>query len=381
MDIHTLFLAQTCALAAIATMLWVARSDADEGNGLRTWMWAVGCQALAYLLLANLKWWPNSVSTLLGNAFGALSVALFFAAIRQFLGAPIPLRRLALMCALVTAAAASTTFFYAPGKPSLIPTIFNGFAYAGLELLNALAFWRKPRPELLRVQRIVALLYLAMGLLLPVRAALLLVGELNLGQFSIPAAWNAPIYLFGFIYIIATNLGFLQMCKMRAEADVRLQALTDGLTGLPNRRALDEAMAGALGAAQRQGQPFTLLMIDLDFFKAINDNFGHHRGDEVLAIFAQRLRAGLRAQDQAFRYGGEEFVALLANTQADGAKLLAERLRQQVGSGAQPSMPAISASFGLAVWQPGDSADAIFQRADRALYQAKALGRDRVAMA
>jgi diguanylate cyclase (GGDEF)-like protein len=380
-DIRTLFLAQTCALAAIAAMLWVARSTADEGNGLKTWMWAVACQALAYLLLANLSWWPMPVSTLLGNALGALSVALFFAAIRQFLGAPIPLRRLVLMCGLVTAAAASSTYFFAPDEPSRIPTIFNGFAYAGLELLNALAFWRKPRPELLRVQRIVALLYLAMGLLLPVRAALLLVAELNLGQLSIPEAWNAPIYLFGFIYIIATNLGFLQMCKMRAEAEVRLQALTDGLTGLPNRRALDEAMAAALGVAQRQGQTFALLMIDLDLFKSINDRFGHHVGDQVLATFALRLRTGLRAQDQAFRYGGEEFIALLPDTQADGALVLAERLRQYVSSAGAPSKPVISASFGVAVWQPGDGADAIFQRADRALYQAKALGRDRVALA
>ncbi|MCV2359724.1 GGDEF domain-containing protein [Paucibacter sp. TC2R-5] len=380
MDIRTLFLAQTCAMAAIAAMLWVARSPADEGNGLKTWMWAVGCQALAYLLLANLSWWPMPLSTLLGNALGALSVALFFTAIRQFLGLPIAIRRLALMFVLVTAAATVASGL-TPSEHRLIPTIFNGFVYAGLEWLNALALWRSPRPELRRVQRIVALLYFAMALLLPVRAGVLLLDAINVGQFSIPEAWNQPIYLLGFIYIIATNLGFLQMCKMRAEAEVRMQALTDGLTGLPNRRALDEAMDAALGAAQRQEQPFALLMIDLDFFKSINDRFGHHTGDQVLATFAARLRGGLRSQDQAFRYGGEEFIALLPDTRADSALVLAERLRQQVGSAAEPSKPAISASFGVAVWQPGDDGDAIFQRADRALYQAKALGRDRVALA
>ncbi|WP_310390197.1 GGDEF domain-containing protein [Roseateles sp.] len=388
MDIRTLFLAQTGALAAIATMLWVARSAADERNGLKTWTWAVACQALAYLLLAHLKWWPMPLSTLLGNALGALSVALFFLAIRQFLGMPIASRRLALMVCVVSGAAAASAILEQMARanspasmPSLVPTIVNGFVYGWLQLLNALALWRKPKPELRTVQHIVALLYLGMGLLLPVRAAFILLTELQAGQFQLSEDWSEAIYLFGFIYIIATNLGFLQMCKLRAEAEVRLQAMTDGLTELPNRRALDEAMAGALGTAQRQRQPFALLMLDLDFFKSINDRFGHHTGDRVLATFARQLRAGLRAQDQAFRYGGEEFVALLPDTQAAGAMVLAERLRSQVACAGDASQPAISASFGVAIWQPGDSAEAIFQRADRALYQAKAAGRDRVVLA
>lgn len=388
MDIRTLFLAQTGALTAIAIMLWVARSAADEGNGLKTWMWAVACQALAYLLLANLKWWPMPLSTLLGNALGALSVALFFVAIRQFLGMPIASRRLALMVCLVSSAAAASAMLaqFEPANspaimPTLLPTIVNGFIYGPLQLLNAFALWRRPKPELLKVQRIVALLYLGMGLLLPVRAAFILLAELQPEQFKLSADWSEAVYLFGFIYIIATNLGFLQMCKMRAEAEVRLQAMTDGLTELPNRRALDEAMAGALGTAQRQNQPFALLMIDLDFFKSINDRFGHQTGDQVLASFARQLRAGLRAQDQAFRYGGEEFSALLPDTEAAGAMVLAERLRSQVASAGDTGKPAISASFGVAIWQPGDSADAIFQRADRALYQAKSGGRDQVALA
>jgi diguanylate cyclase (GGDEF)-like protein len=194
-----------------------------------------------------------------------------------------------------------------------------------------------------------------------------------------PLTWQEPIYIFGFVYIIVTNLGFLQLCKMRAEAEVREQALTDGLTGLGNRRALDEAMARMLARAQRQEQPsFAVMMADLDHFKSINDRFGHREGDLALAAFAARLKTGLRAQDQAFRYGGEEFSVLLPDTDAAGVLRLAERLRTLVARPGSASEPAISASFGIALWQAGDSADSLFGRADRALYRAKQAGRDRV---
>lgn len=374
MDIHTLFLAQTCALAAIAAMLWVARSAADRANGLRTWMAAVAAQALAYLLLANQNGYAVLATTLLGNTLGALSVVLFFVALRQFLGAAIALRTRLVLAGLVIAVAAVAAATGAGLVDAIWPTIFNGVVYGSLQLLNAAALWRARKPELLRVQHVVALMYLAMGLLLPLRAAALLLSLRHPELLQNPAAWNQPIYLFGFLFIIVSNLGFLQMCKIRAEAEVRMQALTDGLTGLPNRRALDEALADALA----QPQAFSVLMIDLDFFKAINDRFGHHIGDEVLAGFAKQLRAGLRAQDQAFRYGGEEFIALLPATDAPAALALAERLRRQVATPGDAGRPAISASFGVTMWRAGDDADSIFQRADRALYQAKSLGRDRV---
>jgi diguanylate cyclase (GGDEF)-like protein len=377
-DIRTLFLAQTCALAAIAAMLWVARSAADRANGLRTWMAAVAAQALAYLLLANQSGYAVLAATLLGNALGALSVVFFFVALRQFLAMAITLRTRLLLAALVIAVAAVAAATGAGLVDAIWPTIFNGVVYGSLQLLNARALWRARKPELLRVQHVVALMYLGMGLLLPLRAAALLLSLRHPELLQNPAAWNQPIYLFGFLFIIVTNLGFLQMCKIRAEAEVRMQALTDGLTALPNRRALDEALADALQLAQRKAQAFSVLMIDLDFFKAINDRFGHHTGDEVLAGFAQQLRAGLRAQDQAFRYGGEEFIALLPDTDAPAALALAERLRQAVASPGDAGRPAISASFGVAVWRAGDVADSIFQRADRALYQAKSSGRDRV---
>jgi len=371
-DVRTLFLAQTLALVTSAAMLWAARAQADKRNGLRTWMFSISGQGLAYLLLANAGRLPALLSGGLGNALGSLSVAGFYIAIRQFLGLSYSRAWLAAMCLAVS------LIGFIAGANYAGATIFNGFVYGLVELLNARVLWRTGRPGLARMQRLVALFYLAMGLVLPLRAAGLLLAGVQLHYLDLPLAWQEPIYIFGFVYIIVTNLGFLQLCKMRAEAEVRELALTDGLTGLGNRRALDEAMARMLAVAQRQGQSFAVVMADLDRFKAINDRLGHHVGDQTLVSFAQRLQAGLRSQDRAFRYGGEEFSVLLPDTDASGVMALAERLRVLVARPDSGSEPALSASFGIAVWQAADTADALFGRADRALYRAKQAGRDRV---
>jgi len=168
---------------------------------------------------------------------------------------------------------------------------------------------------------------------------------------------------------------------LRAEAEVRQQALTDKLTGLPNRRALDGDLRQAVALAARTGEKFSILMIDIDFFKALNDTYGHHMGDEVLRDFAVRLSAALRAQDRAYRYGGEEFCVLLPATDVPGTYVLAERVRQAVALPASPRLHAVTASLGAAVWQPGDDDALLLGRADEALYRAKAAGRNRVEFA
>jgi diguanylate cyclase (GGDEF)-like protein len=186
--------------------------------------------------------------------------------------------------------------------------------------------------------------------------------------------------VFGFVYLVITNLGFVLMCKTRAEAETRLQARTDALTGLANRRALDEEISHALAGARRTQRPFAIVMVDVDRFKFINDTHGHAVGDATLAAFAARLAGALREPDRAYRYGGEEFCLLLADTDLAGARVLAERAREQIGmpfDGAMP-MRAVTASFGVTAWQPDDAVDSLFRRADRALFTAKSGGRNRV---
>ena len=369
MDVRTLFLAQTGALGATAVMLWAARAEADERSGLGTWTWAVTSQAVAYLLLANAGRLPVWLSAFGGNALGALSVALFFAAIRRLLQREFQWWPLVAMVPLVAAVGGLS------GEQYELATIFNGYVYGVMQLLNGWALLRVPRATSHRVQRLVGVFYLAMGLVLPARATALALQGSGIDYLAHPLAWQEPIYAFGFLFVVVTNLGFLLMCKMRAEADVRLQAMTDELTGLANRRALDLAIAQALQA----GRPFAVAMVDVDHFKRINDDFGHSTGDAVLAEFANRLRAAVGPEDLAFRYGGEEFSVLLPQVDLTGAMVVAEHLRQQVARPASADgMHPVTASLGIAAWQPGDTADTLLRRADRGLYRAKSLGRNRV---
>ncbi|RQP21995.1 GGDEF domain-containing protein [Piscinibacter terrae] len=375
MDLRTLFYAQTGALIATAAMLWIARAEADSRNGLRTWTFAITSQGVAYLLLASAGRLPVLLTAVLGNALGALSVALFMVAIRQFLGLRRDVRWLSLMVVAVTIVAGIGGAHYE------IATMFNGVIYGAVQLLNGQVLWVRPSTGLRRIQRVVSVFYLLMGLVLPLRAAALALTGTHRDYLDLPLDWQAPVYVFGFLFIIVTNLGFVLMCKMRAEDEARRQAMTDELTGLANRRALSEAIERSLAQSVSHSRPFAMVMADLDHFKSINDRFGHHGGDAALTAFAQRLSAAVGSEGLCFRYGGEEFGVLLPDTNAAEALRLIERVRQEVALPAEGHRHALSASFGVATWQSGDTADTLLGRADQALYRAKAAGRNRAEVA
>jgi two-component system cell cycle response regulator len=151
----------------------------------------------------------------------------------------------------------------------------------------------------------------------------------------------------------------------------RLEALLfeDPLTRLSNRRFILTQLGGMVSGARRHERPLTVAVVDIDHFKAINDRHGHARGDRVLASGAHELRAHLRAEDQLGRLGGEEFLALLPDTDATAAPAAAERMRASV------VQTGITVSVGWAAWE-GEGPDELLQRADAALYAAKAQGRN-----
>ena len=154
--------------------------------------------------------------------------------------------------------------------------------------------------------------------------------------------------------------------------------VTDGLTGLYNRRRLMEMLGAEAERAQRGAGPFTVLMIDVDHFKQYNDTHGHQAGDKVLARVGEVLRDVIRQIDTAARYGGEEFLLLLPQTGAEAAADVAERLRKQVSSAALDG-EAVTVSVGVAEFPGnGGTVEAVIAAADAALYRAKADGRDRV---
>jgi diguanylate cyclase (GGDEF)-like protein len=166
---------------------------------------------------------------------------------------------------------------------------------------------------------------------------------------------------------------------------LRLLATTDGLTGLTNRRAFDQALENEVARAQRSGLPLSVLMIDVDRFKAYNDLYGHPAGDEVLRRVGLCLRGAIkRPGDLAARYGGEEFVAILPNTDEDATLFIANAVRDglrllEIPHGGS-EMGIVTASIGVASLLSGTELDAagLMARADEALYMAKSGGRDRI---
>lgn len=165
---------------------------------------------------------------------------------------------------------------------------------------------------------------------------------------------------------------------------IRLETATDPLTQLANRRYFDDAFIRLEAAAKRQGAPLTLLMADVDHFKRINDSFGHPTGDQVLRVVAMNIKACLREEDVAARYGGEEFAVILPNADRASAQVIAERIRTSVGGrdlakrSTKESLGRVSISLGLAQLRPDETIPDLVERADKCLYVAKRLGRDRV---
>jgi diguanylate cyclase (GGDEF)-like protein len=165
----------------------------------------------------------------------------------------------------------------------------------------------------------------------------------------------------------------LERCE-RAEREAR----TDALTGLPNRRYILEACERELAAARRYGRAFSVLLFDLDHFKALNDTHGHAAGDAALVAVAGVLERQVRKPDLPARFGGEEFLVLLPDARESCALAAAERLRATIRD-LDLTPTRITASFGVATWQPADDGvEDMLARADRALYRAKRAGRDRV---
>jgi diguanylate cyclase (GGDEF)-like protein len=159
------------------------------------------------------------------------------------------------------------------------------------------------------------------------------------------------------------------------------QALTDGLTGCYNRRAFEMQLERDLHLATRMRQPLSLMMLDLDNLKQINDKSGHEAGDNSLRMLAEALRAELRAVDTPARFGGDEFAVILPQANIEGALIVAERLRKRIAEASIPGVESLTASFGLATFPlHASSRDTLVVVADRALYEAKHTGRNRVCL-
>ncbi|WMT88723.1 GGDEF domain-containing protein [Pelagibacterium sp. 26DY04] len=166
--------------------------------------------------------------------------------------------------------------------------------------------------------------------------------------------------------------------------EVRKESMLDPLTKIPNRKRFDEQFAIELERMESSNASLSLLVFDIDHFKAFNDTYGHLTGDQVLRLVAQVLRANLKGRDMPARFGGEEFIAILPETSLDGAISVAENIRRSVQAkellkrSTNEKLGRITLSVGAAQWREGDTVASLIERADKYLYAAKRAGRNRV---
>lgn len=188
------------------------------------------------------------------------------------------------------------------------------------------------------------------------------------------------IYMGGYIHNLQNRVRDQREHLRDAHKRLEAIAVRDDLTGLYNRRHFLERLEEEISLANRNHTPLFLAIIDLDHFKQVNDNFGHHSGDDVLTRFARVASHGLRKSDLLARYGGEEFVVLFPHASQTASEAALERLRSRFAEQTYPFSSDLKTTFsaGLTAYQSGETADQLIKRADSALYQAKSRGRDQV---
>ncbi len=379
MTLHTPTLLLVCLLITVTlgiSMGLVARRE--RRDGMVWWAWAMVPLALTLLLFSLRGQIGDGYSVVLGNTFLVSVLALFAEGLCEFQQRP-PRRW------LIWGPVLATLLFIVllMDNTSVRPLVSNLVLAAQSLMMLGLVFSRRHQ-TVGRGQYflIVGLILVALAMLLRLGAAVL--GTVDLNQVTSSHAAHSLSMLVFMQTIILITMGLILMSKERADALNRTLALQDELTGLHNRRAIHKLLEQQLALARRNGQPLALLIVDIDHFKQINDDYGHLSGDQALRAMAAGLQRRLRTQDIVGRWGGEEFIVILPGTAAAGARTLAETLRR---SAEQAELAALDGrlirftiSIGLHALDlaGGNERDDMIAAADRALYLAKQNGRNRV---
>lgn len=374
LHINTLLVVTVVNIVALA-LVAPAVMGSRLGPAARAARWSLLAHALSWVCMIASNFWPETwVDRLLSTvsiAGFALTHCLLFQALTGWLG-PRRFERGMLVLAFL----APLGYFPLFGNYALRVGWANFLLAAQLLVLaNACLV---PRTTLRGPWRfVVAFGMVSMAVLTAGRGALGALTDLY-PSFLSPHPWNVAAMLMTSLLPVMVNFAMLGGWHEEAESALHQQVITDALTGLLNRRGWQEIAEPLFANAQRHAMPVALLMLDIDFFKKINDQYGHEAGDRTLQAVGKLLRQGQRGGDVAARLGGEEFCLLLPGAGREAAEGIDRRLRQQ--------LPAISAdlghelefSSGLATNLPDESLEQLMTRADEALYAAKASGRGRL---
>jgi diguanylate cyclase (GGDEF)-like protein len=375
-DIRTLLVAVALTsvfCAAARFLLWRMHPAVP---GLGRWALAGVASALALFMIFfyGIKHWQPSLS--LAQLFVVIGLVLAWDGFRRFIGKP-PVSRLTLA---VLSATVLIWIAIATLQPSLqLRAQGNAILVIILSALIARELLTAPNPIPPAMR--------ATGWAYAINATVFLIRVVAADQNAAPVSSLDPtgfaaIMLFWWLCMaIAVTLGMVLMTAERLQVELDSQANHDPLTGALNRRAFSLFAEKAMSQSRRYGKPLSVLMMDLDRFKQINDHLGHNGGDELLRRFVTVANRVLRNEDIFCRFGGEEFVALLPNTSAELALVAAERLRTAFAAESAETLKDImpfttTVSIGIAELGNDENIESFLHRADSALYKAKDRGRN-----
>jgi diguanylate cyclase (GGDEF)-like protein len=382
LDVKTLFVVSIAVATVLGGLLLFAWYQNRQVRALKTWGLAhFACCIGAALIVARGKI-PDVVSIDLANAIFLIGCGMVWAAARSFDDRAAP------MSAILAGAILWLVLVQVPiVRESVDARVILASAIIAIYTFGAgYEVWRSRNDEPLLSRWPLSVTFFVHGAVYALRIVLVFYFPASAAGSMFQVFWFTIISLETLLYLIVSSFMMLAMTKERSELVHKTNAMLDPLTNIPNRRAFLDASTRRLRQHLRQPQPVTALVFDLDHFKLVNDRYGHAVGDEVLRRFTAVAAAEFRSTDLLGRLGGEEFGAVLFGAGEGTAVSTAERIRRAlIAATGDIDGRRIDAtvSIGLAVAKPGgiESLDALLERADAALYRAKARGRNRVEVA
>ena len=376
-DLRTLLILVAAADVMVAAVLWLG-AGRRLNQGVLGWIGALGARALAVsILVAGIQ--PQAAAITLSAALLALSMTVQAASILAYDGRHFPawvhtavIAGVAVPFSLLGTDATNVVFF----GGIVFGTLLLVLAAVAAQVRPSVAGWARARAVLVTAFAIGAVAFYFRGV------GVVFAAE-PLQAFAAPNALQSALFIAASAAAIVSTFGFMQLHKERAEGEALRLATMDPLTGAYNRRTFHEIAERELSRARRAGQPLSIIVIDIDHFRAINESYGNRIGDEVLQRVADLVRGALRKEDMLVRYGGEEFLVMLPDVPGPGAVIVAGRIRKAVEAAplevGDYELPAtVSVGVSARMDEGPESIENLLARADEALALAKQRGRNRV---
>lgn len=358
-----------------AALFLLARHQADRVVERAAWSYA------GFAIGMSLQYFEPfgfELSRFLSNAIFLGSMVLLSTALMARHGRRAPLKSMSAITAIsLTVLAAGLV-----GEPNLaLRVAAASLGFAAVSALLAYKLWRAGGQTLVDRLLLGSVAFISAGSVIRPAVIYLLQGGLGTEQLFFQSLYWLSLVLSAVFFLSVIALTLISSASLDTIEALRTEAGTDMLSGVLNRRGFEQGAIRLIRKAERQGQPVSLVLADLDHFKQVNDHFGHACGDAAIRQFAACLAARAGADAVVGRMGGEEFAIMASGTTAQAGRLMAEGMRMGLSVCELDFMPAgrrLTASFGVAQRVPSDTLASLIDRADQALYAAKAAGRDRV---